>query len=87
MAPYINEDRRAHFQEFVDQAKHTRIDSAGELNYLLTEIALEYVNQHGMNYRVMNEVIGAMECAKIELYRRKLAPYEDEKKLAHGDVY
>ena len=29
----------------------------------------------------------ALECAKLELYRRLAAPYEDEKRKETGDVY
>jgi hypothetical protein len=28
-----------------------------------------------------------MDCAKLELYRRVAAPYEDEKMAEAGDVY
>jgi hypothetical protein len=35
----------------------------------------------------VNEAIGVLECAKLELYRRVAAPYEDEKIAESGDVY
>jgi hypothetical protein len=31
-------------------------------------------------------VLGAMEAAKLEFYRRIVSPYEDEKIALHGDV-
>jgi hypothetical protein len=31
-------------------------------------------------------LIGMLECAKLELYRRSVANYEDEKILENGDV-
>ena len=31
--------------------------------------------------------MGALECAKLELYRRVAAPYEDVKIMENGDVY
>jgi len=31
--------------------------------------------------------VGVLECAKLELYRRIAAPYEDEKIVETGDVY
>jgi hypothetical protein len=31
--------------------------------------------------------MGALECAKLELYRRQVDEYEDQKKVLHGDVY
>ena len=38
-------------------------------------------------YAEFNEAIGAIECAKLELYRRMLAPYEDRKIAENGDVF
>ena len=41
----------------------------------------------GTNYVKLNELIGVLECAKLELYRRVASPYEDEKVESNGDVY
>jgi len=35
----------------------------------------------------INEVIGVLECAKLELYRRVAAPYEERKRIENGEVY
>jgi hypothetical protein len=40
-----------------------------------------------LRYAHLNEAIGVLECAKLELYRRVAAPYEDEKITESGDVY
>ena len=40
-----------------------------------------------ISYSRINELIGVLECAKIELYRRIAAPYEDDKSRINGDVY
>lgn len=60
---------------------------SGELNYRLTQLALIYVEYRGLNYATINDVVGAFECAKAEFIRRVVAPYEDAKILANGDVY
>ena len=62
-------------------------NSAGELNYVISSIIDEYLSEYGKNYTNINEVIGVLECAKLELYRRVAAPYEDEKIDQNGDVY
>ena len=62
-------------------------NSAGELNYVISSIIDEYLSEYGKNYTNINEVIGVLECAKLELYRRVGAPYEDEKIDQNGDVY
>jgi len=59
----------------------------GQLNYLVSSICDIYIQEHGKTYATLNEVIGALECAKLELYRRVAAPYEDEKIKENGDVY
>ena len=32
-------------------------------------------------------MMGALECCKLELYRRLVGPYEDEVLEANGDAY
>jgi len=85
--PYIASARRESFMGFENQVKDLRIDSAGELNYLITKLMLTYLATHGENYRIMNEVIGALECAKAEFVRRKLIPLEQAKCVENGDVF
>jgi hypothetical protein len=46
-----------------------------------------YLAQHGISYRVFNEIVGALECAKIETYRRQIANLEEMKKQENGDVF
>lgn len=78
--PYINKNAR------LALATSDKPQDAGELNYLFTKIADEYLTR-GKNYQRMNDVIGALEGAKLELYRRVAAPYEDTKIIQNGDVY
>jgi hypothetical protein len=79
---------------YIEAKARERIDgggapeSAGELNYAVTRLVDAYLVDHGgLRYALLNEAIGALECAKIELYRRLAAPYEDEKRKETGDVY
>lgn len=63
--------------------------NAGELNYSITKMIDDYIasREGGLAYGAINEVIGVLECAKLELYRRVAAPYEDKKIAENGDVY
>lgn len=80
--PYIKQDRRKTL------ASSTVIPKdAGELNYLITELCDSYLTTIGKSYQNINQVVGALECAKLEFYRRVAAPYEDLKKEENGDVY
>ena len=65
----------------------TSVDEAGVLNYAITRICLNYIARKGLSYRNINEVIGVLECAKQEFYRRVAVPYEEKKKKENGDVY
>lgn len=60
--------------------------TVGELNYLLTSILHGFIIKHKLCYTTLNEVIGVLECAKLELYRQVASPYEDKKKLENGSV-
>lgn len=59
---------------------------AGELNYLLTMKCIAFLGDKP-NYAKFNELIGALECCKLEMYRRMIAPYEDDKRDSNGEVY
>jgi hypothetical protein len=80
--PYIDKTRREAFAK-----KVLSICNSGDLNYLITQLCQEYLELQGEKYHTYNEIIGALECAKQELYRRKIAPYEDKKIKENGDVY
>lgn len=61
-------------------------DFAGGLNYVVTRLCVELLRRQ-QNYARINEITGALECAKLEFYRRAAAPYEDKKIAENGDVY
>lgn len=79
--PYIIQERR---DAILAGAKPR---DAGELNFAISVLVDNYLKDKGIKYEHLNEVIGAMDCAKLELYRRVAAPYEDEKIKQNGDVY
>jgi len=81
--PYIKTEARDRLSEFGWPQPKT----AGELNYCITRLAVDYLDGHDMNYYTINEIIGVLECAKQEFYRRMAAPYEDVKIAENGDVY
>ena len=89
--PYIkNEDRIV----LEDDLKNLLTDmrelgdnlTAGTLNYLFTRISLEYMKIKGLRYQNGNDVMGALEGAKLEFYRRVLSSYEDLSIAKNGDV-
>ncbi len=81
--PYIIPEARERIQSDGDEA----ILTPGELNYAVTCTVMNYLDRAGISYSTMNEVIGVLECAKLELYRRMVVPYEQKKIEENGDVY
>lgn len=81
--PYIKQELRSNTLE---------ASTPGELNYHFTRLIQDYLdrdyfNQGPPNYQKFNDVIGALECCKLELYRRMVIPYEEKKIKENGDVY
>ncbi len=78
---------------YIKCAERNRLDAggapetAGELNYLITRAVDSYLKQKGLSYAHLNEAVGVLECAKLELYRRIAAGYEDGKRAENGEVY
>lgn len=78
--PYINKESR-------EEVLAIGAVDAGELNFEITKVCLAYFHMTDRRYKDINEVIGALECAKQEFYRRVAVPYEDQKIKENGDVY
>lgn len=89
--PYVKPGtRRSFIESRARQIVHEPSGAhlAGELNLAVTSIIDEWLCMHKrVGYFEINEAIGVLECAKLELYRRIAAPYEDGKKEENGDVY
>jgi hypothetical protein len=87
--PYIRREIRASYAEPLEKLggklAYQGVPS-GVLNYVITELVLWWLGK-SPNYTRFNEAIGVLECAKLELYRRAVAPYEDQKRKENGDVY
>lgn len=59
----------------------------GELNFAITRLINNYVQDKGLSYTHVNDALGALEGAKLEFYRRVVVPYEEQKRVVNGDVY
>ncbi len=79
--PYITKESRRRLE-----AGLVRADNPGDLNYQITKLCLQYLADKGLRYQHFNDIMGALEGAKLELYRRHVGPYEDIKIKENGDV-
>lgn len=58
----------------------------GVLNYRLTQVVIEWLGKEPV-YADYAAALGAMECVKMELYRRIISEHEDNTIRRNGDVY
>tara|TARA_Y100000996_G_scaffold387409_1_gene346189 strand:- start:4096 stop:4380 length:285 start_codon:yes stop_codon:yes gene_type:complete len=89
--PYIKNKDREKFDESLQEISNN-ILSMGDMNYCVSTIIAKYLEEvqrveGSVGYYYYNQLIGVLECAKLELYRRLAAPYEDLKIDENGDVY
>lgn len=83
--PYIRQEDRAPLEHYVVGLVAMIGKDPGKLNYVISRLAAAFAS--GERYEKLNAAIGAIECAKLECYRRIAAPYEDRKIIENGDVF
>ncbi len=92
--PYIPQEDRPTYDALISQLADLLCGQPpqkrkGHANYVVTQILRrawgvdEAANESYSNYA---DVVGTLECAKLELYRRRLAAYEDTAIDKHGDL-
>ena len=79
--PYITFDRL----NDIDEGSPAIVP--GELNYLVSELAVKYVETKGLSYQTLNDVSGALTEALAEFRRRVVVPYEENKLRTGVDPY
>lgn len=87
--PYLTKESRAEIQSG-SQLNTAAVRTPGDLNFALTQTVLAFIAQAPAvsgKYAIYNAAIGALECCKLELYRRVISEYENLKIKENGDVY
>jgi len=79
--PYIDVESRFHMDA------HDDMLNPGELNYNITRLLIDYLDQEKLSYQRINDCIGVLEGAKMEFYRRIVVPFENQRIRENGDVY
>jgi hypothetical protein len=86
--PYITEAHREYYKEeldiLIDKLKSVNFP-AGDVNYIVSMIVANAFKNKEC-YQTANDMIGALEACKIELYRRLVSDYEDLKIKSNGDI-
>jgi len=92
--PYIKQEKRNELDTAIAdlltalrglESDDPRNSMAGNLNYVFTKVLVGAYS--APRYNDINEVVGILECCKMEYYRRVAAPYESQKAHDEGDVY
>lgn len=90
--PYITKDQRMVLDESlinliedIKKVPNYENSTGGILNYIITYI-MKSLTEDRKNYKNLSEMIATLECAKLEFYRKDVAPYEDIKELENGKV-
>lgn len=89
--PYIKKKQREIVDTAIDELlqkisclQNEGVQYDGVINYCITRIMKAF---YGGSYQSLNAGVGVLECVKLELYRRVVAPYEDTKLRENGEVY
>lgn len=92
--PYIKNELRAKvdpkinalLKDINDEFDDELLD--GLANYVITRIVLGiFMPARERRYRLIARVMAALECAKLEIYRRVAGPYEDQCIANNGDLW
>lgn len=75
------------FRDIFEYEPFTALNNVGELNYEITMKIIKYLEHKELSYQTINDIMGALEGAKQEFYRRVAIPYENKKIEENGDVY
>ena len=85
--PYIEPHRRKAIDPLLEPLlKEVHELPPGELNYIVTKIMINAMPSY-TRYTAINELIGVLECAKLEFFRRVAVDHEEGVRWYNGDVY
>lgn len=84
--PYIGVLRRYELDKKLEKILDEELNN-GELNYVISRIIKSRLEKVNVNYNICNEIMGVLECAKLEFYRKVVAGYEEVKIAENGKLY
>lgn len=84
--PYIPRKSREVYNPLINSIR-SQAPTWGELNYIITSLIVHKLKSRTCGYESLQSGLGLLESAKLELYRREVATYEDDRLADNGDVY
>ena len=90
--PYIKKEDRPEYDEHIEALARTIVEEGlvqnpGNVNYVITKLLCRVFLQTDTRYRDLNALLGAIEGAKLEFYRRVGAQLEDAAIAKNGDLF
>ncbi len=93
--PYIDQAARKVLDDHID-AMLMFVHEKGEYNYIITRLMHDFIQGYNAAskwpedgracYDSLNDAVGILECAKQELLRTVVGPYEESKRKANGNI-
>lgn len=84
--PYIANSEKEKIDKGFVALHLSELNNAGSLNYAIHQVIAQYISQNKEDYQTYNDIVGVLDCAKMELYRRLISEYEDKKISKNDDV-
>lgn len=84
--PYIPTSQKEKVDRGLIALNLSELNDSGSLNYAIHQIIAQYISQNKESYQTYNDIVGTLECVKMELYRRLISEYEEKKILLNKDV-
>jgi hypothetical protein len=84
--PYIPTSEKEKVDRGLIALNLSELKDSGALNYAIHQIIAQFISENKESYQTYNDIIGALECAKMELYRRLISEYEEKKIAQNKDV-
>lgn len=80
-----------YIEPFAREVAEGNPTTPGELNFAIHKLIQRWLRHEAqykaLDYATWNTLMGVLECVKQEIYRRKIAPYEEAKLAKNGDVW
>ena len=80
--PYITKENR---EKVLNWGVEPEDMSPGQHNFLITELVNSWLGEDP-DYSTYERVMGRLELIKLEIWRRRVVPYEDQKRIKNGDL-
>ncbi len=91
--PYIKEEHREILDPIINDLKRTIVnitldDESVKLECLINYMILKMLSEMytAKNYDEINDVIGMLECCKLEYYRKVAAIVNDQSEYDYGEI-